>query len=63
MSDEVRTDFGRLVDAFAEMRNKMHREQKYSRNQHKATDRLYEAIRHFAPEIGCIPPFLPIEDR
>jgi hypothetical protein len=37
----------------------MHNNQKYS-GKLAAADVLYEAIRQFAPQIGCIPPYLPI---
>jgi hypothetical protein len=40
----------------------MHKDQRYSVEQRKAADELYEAIRRFAPKIGCVPPYLPIDD-
>jgi hypothetical protein len=59
MVDQVVQDFGRICDAFKEMRDGMHNNQKYSEKL-AAADMLYEAIRQFAPQIGCIPPYLPI---
>jgi hypothetical protein len=60
MVDRVFQEFSRLVDAFAEMRQEMHLDQKYS-GKVAATNRLYEAIRKFAPEIGLVPPFIPLD--
>jgi hypothetical protein len=60
MDDEVVRDFATICDTFKEMRDKMHGSQKYSAKL-PATDKLYEAIRQFAPEIGLLPPYLPIE--
>jgi hypothetical protein len=63
MSDLVIQDgYGRIVDAFKEMRDEMHRNQRYSKKQLVAADRLYEAIREFAPHIEAAPPYLPIGD-
>lgn len=61
MSDQVVQDFSRVVDNFKEMRDRMHNEG-YSHQQLVAADRLYSAIRQFAPEIGCSPPYLPMGD-
>ena len=60
MADEVVPDFATICDTFKEMRDKMHADQKYS-GKLAAADKLYEAIRQFAPEIGLLPPYLPIE--
>lgn len=57
--DQVIQDFGRIVDAFKEMRDKMRDSEKYS-GKGRATNKLYEAIREFAPEIGALPPYLPL---
>ena len=63
MSDRVIQDYGRIVDAFKEMRDEMHRSQKYSAKPKLiAADALYHAIREFAPHIGSLPPCLPIGD-
>ena len=62
MSDRVIQDYGRIVDAFKEIRDEMHRNQKYSKKQLVAADKLYEAIREFAPHIEAAPPYLPIGD-
>jgi hypothetical protein len=62
MSDQVVQDFARIVDAFKEMRDAMHQDQQYDTARLKAADVLYNAIRAFAPVIGCLPPYLPIED-
>lgn len=61
MADQVVQDFGRICDAFKEMRDRMHENPKYS-TKVAAADVLYHAIRQFAAEIGCIPPYLPIGD-
>jgi hypothetical protein len=62
MSDRVIQDYGKIVEAFKEMRDEMHRNQRYSKKQLVAADRLYEAIREFAPHIEAVPPYLPIGD-
>lgn len=59
MADKVVQEFSKIVDAFAEMRNEM-RNSQHSANL-KPTDDLYEAIRKFAPNIGCLPPYIPID--
>jgi hypothetical protein len=61
MSDQVVQDFARIVDAFKEMRDAMYKDEQYA-GKRKAADVLYEAIRQFAPMIGCVPPYLPIDD-
>jgi hypothetical protein len=61
MDDQVVQDFAKICDAFKEMRNGMLDSPKYSAKL-AAADVLYHAIRQFAPEIGCIPPYLPIGD-
>jgi hypothetical protein len=60
MVDKTIQEFSKIVDAFAEMRNGMRNSQKYSAKM-AATNDLYEAIRRFAPNIGLLPPFIPIE--
>jgi len=37
----------------------MHNSQKYT-GKGAATNKLYEAIREFAPAIGALPPYLPL---
>jgi hypothetical protein len=61
MSDQVAQDFGKICDTFKEMRDKMHGSQQYA-GKADATDRLYEAIRQFAHEVGLAPPYLPLGD-
>lgn len=51
--------FRKIVDTFNEMRDKMRDSEKYS-GKGRATNKLYEAIREFAPEIGALPPYLPL---
>jgi hypothetical protein len=60
MADQVIQDYGRMVDAFKEMRDEMHRSQRCSKQQLIAADKLYEAIREFAPHLGAAPPYLPL---
>jgi hypothetical protein len=60
MSDRVIQEFAKLRDAFADMRTEMRNTQKYSGNG-PATNKLYEAIRQFAYEIGLAPPFIPLD--
>ena len=48
MVDEVVQEFSNICDTFKEMRDKMRNSQKYS-GKSAATDKLYEAIRKFAP--------------
>jgi hypothetical protein len=57
--DQVIQDYAKIVDAFKEMRDKMHNSQKYT-GKGAATNKLYEAIREFAPAIGALPPYLPL---
>jgi hypothetical protein len=61
MDDQVAQDFGKICNAFKEMRDRMLDNPKYS-GKGAAADVLYDAIRQFAPEIGCVPPYLPIGD-
>ncbi len=61
MADRVVQEYSNLCDAFAEMRKEMRRRQKYF-GKGAATDKLYEAIRQFAPAIELAPPCIPIED-
>ena len=60
--DQVIQDYAKIVDAFKEMRDKIRNSQKYS-CKGVATYKLYEAIREFAPEIGALPPYLPLPER
>jgi hypothetical protein len=78
MSDEVLGYYTRIVDAFKAMRDEMyavgvvpgndapdlqsHRNQRYAENLGKKADELYNAIREFAPKIGAVAPYLPIDD-
>ena len=63
MADQVAQDFGKIVNTFAEMREKMRRSQTYSgKDRLDATDKFYEALRQFAYEIGFAPPFIPLDD-
>jgi hypothetical protein len=62
MDSEVGEDFHKIVDVFAEMREKMRYSQKYS-GKGASIDKFYEAIRQFAYEIGETPPYLPIADE
>jgi len=62
MSDDaVAQDLGKICDTFKEMCDKMRNSQKYS-GKGAATDKLYEAIRQFACEIGLLPPCIPLAD-
>lgn len=61
MVDEVVQEFSNICDTFKEMRDKMRNSQKYS-GKSAATDKLYEAIRKFAHEIGLLPPCIPVGD-
>lgn len=58
--DQVIQDYAKIVDAFKEMRDKMRQSQKYS-GKGAETYKLYQAIREFAPAIGALPPYLPLE--
>ena len=60
MEDEVIQDFAKICDAFKEMRDKMRSNHKFAAKL-RAADKLYDAIRQFASEIGALPPYLPIE--
>jgi hypothetical protein len=62
MEDEVIQDFAKICDTFKEMRDKMCSSHKYAAKL-PAADKLYEAMRQFAPEIGALPPYLPIDRR
>jgi hypothetical protein len=61
MVDHVIAEYNKLIEAFADMRTEMRQSQKYS-GKGAATNKLYEAIRQFAPEIGCVPPFIPLDE-
>jgi hypothetical protein len=59
--DQVIQDSAKIVDAFKEMRDKMRLSQEYS-GKGADTNKLYEAIREFAPAIGALPPCLPLPE-
>jgi len=63
MADQVAQDFGKIVDTFAEMREKMRRSQRYSgKARLVATDKFYEAMRRFAYDVGLPVRFIPLDD-
>jgi hypothetical protein len=59
MVDQVVQDLSKICDDFQEMRKDMLNSTTYS-GKMAATDKLYEAIRQFAYDIGLVPPYIPM---
>jgi hypothetical protein len=60
MVDQVDQEYNKMIDAFVEMRREMRNNQQYS-GKSGARDKLYEAIRQFAYEVGLTPPCIPVD--